>query len=208
VAQPVRSRRRQQPDETRSLILDTAERLLRERPFRELSVDEVMRPTGYRRTVFYRHFTGMPDLVVAVLARVLPGFAAAQEAFISAAAEPIDVPRARGLLRPIVELWHQHGALMRAMRDAAVYDREIHALVFGAQYRLRSGTVAALERRRETGLLQSVDLTQLAELLASMTQRYLMSSFGGDNPPDLPPVSVDVAVDTLAVAWVAIINVP
>ena len=61
---PSASRRRQQPDETRSLILDTAERLLRERPFRELSVDEVMRPTGYRRDRLSTasSFTGLPDL--------------------------------------------------------------------------------------------------------------------------------------------------
>jgi AcrR family transcriptional regulator len=208
VASPVRSRRRQQPDETRSLILDTAERLLRERPFRELSVDEVMRPTGYRRTVFYRHFTGLPDLVLAVLARVLPQFAEANEAFLEAAGEEITRERARELLTPVVEHWRRHGALMRAMRDAAVYDGDIHRLVMGAQYRFRATTVAALERRRATGVLQDADLEQIAELLSSMNQRYLLSAFGGDGPEEQPPVSVETATETLAIAWVAVVNAP
>ncbi len=208
MASPVRSRRRQQPDETRTLILDTAERLLREKPFRELSVDEVMRPTGYRRTVFYRHFTGLPDLVLAVLSRVLPEFAAANQAFLSAAGDDIDFDRARELLRPGVEHCQRHGALMRAMRDAAVYDGDIHKLVMGAQYRFRFTTIAALERRREAGKLQNADLEQVAELLAGMNQRYLMAVFGGDAPEDMPPVTVDVATDTLALVWVAVLNTP
>ena len=132
-----------------------------------------MRPTGYRRTVFYRHFTGLPDLVMAVLARVLPEFGAASQAFLEAAGEPIDVARAKELLRPVVENWERHGVLMRAMRDAAVYDGEIHALVMGAQYRFQATTVAALHKRRALGYLQHADLEQLAELLASMMQRYL-----------------------------------
>jgi AcrR family transcriptional regulator len=208
VASPVRSRRRQQPDETRTLILDTAERLLRDRPFRELSVDEVMRPTGYRRTVFYRHFTGLPDLVLAVLARVLPEFAATNQAFLSAAGEDIDLDRARELLRPGVEHFQRHGALMRAMRDASVYDGDVHQLVMGAQYRFRSTTIAALERRRAAGKLQSADLEQLAELLAGMNQRYLMAVFGGDGPEEMPPATVDTATDTLALVWVAVLNTP
>ncbi|UGS38147.1 TetR/AcrR family transcriptional regulator [Capillimicrobium parvum] len=208
MASPVRSRRRQQPDETRSLILDTAERLLRERPFRELSVDEVMRPTGYRRTVFYRHFTGMPDLVLAVLARVLPAFAEANQAFLEAAGEEITPERARTLLAPVVEHWQRHGALMRAMRDAAVYDGEIHELVMAAQYRFRATTVAALERRRAAGVLQDADLEQIAELLSAMNQRYLMAAFGGDRPAEQPPVSVETATATLALAWVAVLRAP
>lgn len=207
MANLVRSRRRQQPDETRALIIDTADRLLRERPFRELSVDEVMRPTGYRRTVFYRHFTGLPDLVLAVLARIMPEFAAGHQAFLAAAGDPITLERAAELLRPSVEHFQRHGALMRAMRDAMVYDAEVHRLVISAQYRLRAPLVAALERRREqTGVLQGADLEQVAEVLAGMNQRYLMVAFGGDAPEELPPVTVDAAVDTLARLWIAVVN--
>jgi AcrR family transcriptional regulator len=200
---PTRARARQQPDETRTLILDTAEELLRTRPFRELSVDEVMRPTGYGRTVFYRHFTGLPDLVLAVLSRVLPEFQAATQAFVAAAGEELDLERARELLRPIVEHWAAHGPLMRAMRDAAVYDSTIDGLVAATQERFHELVVTALERRRAAGALQDADLPEVARLLESMNQRYLLIAFGGGAETD-----IDQAIDTLALGWNAIITAP
>ena len=200
---PTRARPRQQPDETRTLILDTAEELLRTRPFRELSVDEVMRPTGYGRTVFYRHFTGLPDLVLAVLSRVLPEFTAATQAFVEAAGEALDVERTRQLLRPVVEHWARHGTLMKAMRDAGVYDSTIDSLVAATQERFHDMVVDALERRRAAGSLQTADLDQVARLLEAMNQRYLLFAFGEGDQPD-----VDRAVDTLALGWNAILTAP
>jgi AcrR family transcriptional regulator len=203
MATPTRARARQNPDETRTLILDTAEELLRTRPFRELSVDEVMRPTGYGRTVFYRHFTGLPDLVLAVLSRVLPEFAAATQAFVEAAGEDLDVARARQLLRPVVEHWARHGTLMKAMRDAAVYDSTIDGLVVATQDRFHDMVVSALEHRRAAGSLQTADLNQVARLLESMNQRYLLLTFGEKEQRD-----IDRAVDTLALGWNAILTAP
>jgi len=202
---PTRSRARQQPDETRTLILDTAEDLLRTRPFRELSVDEVMRPTGYGRTVFYRHFTGLPDLVLAVLARVLPEFTAGTQAFVEAAGEEFDLERARTFLRPVVEHWAKHGPLMRAMRDAAVYDQAIDGLVEAAQRRFHAMVVDALEGRRRAGALQTADLDQVAHLLGSMNQRYLVQTFGEGGADE---ATIERAIDTLALGWAAIITAP
>ena len=41
-----------------------AGRLLRERPFRELTVDDLMAATSQSRTAFYRHFADRQDLLV------------------------------------------------------------------------------------------------------------------------------------------------
>lgn len=202
---PTRARARQQPDETRTLILDNAEQLLRARPFRELSVDEVMRPTGYGRTVFYRHFGGLPELVLAVLDRVLPEFTDATQAFVIAAGGPLDLERSRALLRPVVEHWARHGPLMRAMRDAAVYDSAIDDLVSETQASFHELIVAALQQRRAAGLLQRADLHEVARLLASMNQRYLMLAFGdGDGDEE----AIERVVDTLALGWTAIVSAP
>ena len=47
-------------------IVAAAERLLRDRPYRELSVEEVMAEAGLSRTIFYRHFDGLPELVLSL----------------------------------------------------------------------------------------------------------------------------------------------
>ena len=66
-------------------------------------------------------------------------------------ATPLDLERTRELLRPIVEHWARHGPLMRAMRDAAVYDSTIDGLVAGAQERFHEMVVAALEAPARRG---------------------------------------------------------
>jgi AcrR family transcriptional regulator len=199
----IRTRRRQQPDETRTLILDTADRLLRELPFRELSVDDVMRPTGYGRTVFYRHFAGLPDLVMAVLARILPEFAAASEAYVQTAAQEVSMARSRELLGPFVAHWARHGTLMKAVRDAAVYDDHIDRLVAAAELHQRNQIVEALRRRREAGYLTGIaDPEQVAMALVAMTERYLLLAYGEPSPTVPEPA----AVDALAHVWVSALS--
>src|ERR1700736_758627 len=62
-----RARRREQRDNTRREILVATDRLLRERPYRELSVEVVMAQTGLTRTAFYRHFDDVTELVLRLL---------------------------------------------------------------------------------------------------------------------------------------------
>ncbi len=199
---PKRTRLRQQPDETRTLILDTAEALLRERPFRELSVDDVMRPTGYRRTVFYRHFAGLPQLVLEVLARVLPELVAAQQAFAEIAEQELSRERAEQLIRPVVEHWSRHGPLLRAMRDASIVDPDVEALLEGTQRRFQLLLGETIARRQAAGLAPGADPVELAGALLGMNQRYLMTSFGSGEPS----VTVETAAEVLVSVWVAVMS--
>ena len=61
--EPGRRRRRRRQDSEQE-ILEAAGRLLGERPFRELTVDDLMAATSQSRTAFYRHFTDRQDLLV------------------------------------------------------------------------------------------------------------------------------------------------
>jgi AcrR family transcriptional regulator len=197
-----RSRRRQTPEETRAVILDSAERLLRERPFRDLSVDEVMKPTGYRRTVFYRHFAGLPDLVLAVLTRVLPGLAEANDAFRELASSEISQETVRGLIRGVVEHWERHGPLMHAMRDAGVYDSEIDALIESTPERFNGELGESIAAHQAAGWAVGAEPVQLAAALTSMNQRYLLHCFGGPRPR----ATVDEATDALTTIWSALVS--
>jgi hypothetical protein len=64
--------------------------------------------------------------------------------------------------------------------------------------------VAAPERGRAAGALQTADLQQVARLLESMNQRYLVTTFGegGDD------ADIEKAINTLALGWQAIITSP
>ena len=65
-----RARQREQRERTRRQILAAADQFLRERPYRELSVEVVMAQTGLTRTAFYRHFDDVTDLVLQLLEEI------------------------------------------------------------------------------------------------------------------------------------------
>ena len=58
-APPARERRQ----EVRARIVAAASELVRERSFQELSVADVMALAGFERTIFYRHFDDLADLL-------------------------------------------------------------------------------------------------------------------------------------------------
>src|SRR3954454_409364 len=61
---------RRLPGDAQREILDAAEQLLAERPFRELSVDELMARTGMRRSSFYHYFRSIDEVAIALMRRV------------------------------------------------------------------------------------------------------------------------------------------
>src|SRR5215208_3905915 len=63
-------RRRRTPEVAEREIIAAAEELLRERPFRELTVDEVMRRTELSRPSFYVYFRDRHHLVLKVVERM------------------------------------------------------------------------------------------------------------------------------------------
>jgi AcrR family transcriptional regulator len=195
-------RRRRRGEETRALILDAAEALLREGSYRDLSVNLVMERAGYRRTVFYRHFAGLPELVIAVLSRHAEAATPAGIAFQEAAAETVDVARTREVLRPAVEHWRANGRLIAALRDGAIHDGFLARVAQVTQTRLEATILEGLQRRHAAGALQSADLPDLARLLASMGQGYLLYALGRNS------VDAERVLDTLALAWTAIVNAP
>src|ERR1700720_2545310 len=106
-----RARRREQRDNTRREILVATDRLLRERPYRELSLDVVMEQTGLTRTAFYRHFDDVTELVLRLLEDVGIELYGVAERWLEGAAN--DFPRAAHEgLRGIVGFFDRHGPLV------------------------------------------------------------------------------------------------
>jgi AcrR family transcriptional regulator len=199
---PEEPRRRRRGDETRTLILDAAEQFLRSGSYRDLSVAQLMETIGYRRTVFYRHFNSVPDLVVAVVERQAAASAPSADAFRAAAAEQLDLDAARELLRPTVAHWVANGPLIAALRDAAITDGVLGRVVATNQGQLDALVLAAQTERHAAGALQTAHLPDVARLLSGMSQGYLLQSLGkGQTDPEL-------VLDTLARGWVAIANAP
>src|SRR5258707_1361682 len=63
-------RRRRTPEVAEQEIMNAAEALLRERPFRDLTVDELMRRTELSRPSFYVYFRDRHHLILRIVERL------------------------------------------------------------------------------------------------------------------------------------------
>jgi TetR/AcrR family transcriptional regulator, ethionamide resistance regulator len=197
----LRTRRRQEREETRRQILLAADAFLRERSYRELSVDELMRRTGHTRTVFYRHFADLPDLVMQVLRRVGTELIEISRDWTVGFAAPPE--RGRENLARIVDFFRREGALVRAVADAASYDDQIERLYRQAIDAFVMMTAEALERRIIAGEMPDIDAPETARALTWMNERYLLDSFGGPEPAD-----PDRVLEALWVVWSSVVYGP
>ncbi len=74
-----RSANRLRRSEARQHIIDAARRELKDKPFRELRVDELMQETGLSRTAFYRFFPDREAVLVDLLEEVWDALAEARD---------------------------------------------------------------------------------------------------------------------------------
>jgi AcrR family transcriptional regulator len=99
-------------------IVSATGRLLEDRRFRELTVESVMAEAGLARTVFYRHFESLADVVVALLDEAVVVDAIA-------APDPSDPDALRRMLARSVDLYARHGHLLVAVEEASHHDAEV-----------------------------------------------------------------------------------
>ena len=156
-----RRRRRRTPEVAQREIIEAAEELLRERPFRELTVDEVMRRTELSRPSFYVYFRDRHELVLRVVEHCSGGDAGDRRPLVRGHGRRAGgAPRgARGRRRRCTSAT---APVLRALADAAVEDPDVEERLRRARAglhrrdrastssaRSRPGKIAAARRRRD-----------------------------------------------------------
>jgi AcrR family transcriptional regulator len=187
-------RRRRTPEVAEREIIAAAEELLRERPFRELTVDEVMRRTELSRPSFYVYFRDRHHLVLRVVEHVGSELWTMAERWFEGTG-PGDL-RVREALEGIVAVFVRHGAVLHALADAATVDPDVEVAYRSLVDGFVEATARHIEGEIEAGRILPLDAAQTARALVCMDERYLISSLGRN--PITPPETV---VDTLATIW-------
>ena len=153
--------------------------------FRDLTVDDVMVEAGLSRTIFYRHFDGLPQVVLALLAKI--------EADLDSRSRP-DRRTSSGcetMLTIGVNVFADHARFLRALDDAASHDAEIEAAWRAFVTRWVDETAALLPPTEEC--------YELARALNLMNVQYLMETLGHD-----PDFDRELAQRTLLTVWSAV----
>jgi AcrR family transcriptional regulator len=172
----LRDRRRRRREESERQILEAAERLLRERPFRDLTVDDLMTAAGQSRTAFYRHFDDRQDLLIRLLRDLAAELYEMSETWLAGSGDP--ETEGRQAVERLVDVWAEQGPLLRTIAEAASHDDEVERVYLGLVGMFVDATVARLERDVAAGRVVLPDVRETAVALCWMTERYLTVTFG------------------------------
>jgi TetR/AcrR family transcriptional regulator, ethionamide resistance regulator len=197
---PSKTAVRQTRQESRDRIVAAATELIRDTAYGALTVDDVMREAGAGRTIFYRHFDDLADLLIRAGREAFEGLYQAEEAFRNAHVG--GEPDVRGAIEAAVAVYRRHGPLLRAVAEAAASGDE--QIISGQRAMLErfDGLVEDVLRTspRMTGLSDE-EIAETARALNLLNVNYLLDAFGRE-----PRVSGDTAVRTLTGIWSALIG--
>lgn len=197
-----RSRRiRRLPDEARREILDSAEALLTRRPFRELSVDDLMAGTGMTRSSFYHYFRSLDEVAIALMRRVQGEMMEAAAPWLEPDYEGDPASAVARGIRETAGVFARHGLVLAAIHEASFRYEAVQRVWREGVLEDWIRTVAAqLRRERERGTTRVADPEELARALLLMNTAVFVERLG-KRPPD-PPEAV---ADTLAEIWIGVL---
>lgn len=156
--------------DARARILAAARRLLLERPFAELTVDALMAEAGLARTIFYRHYADLPQLAP----ELLPDTDDPIIDRIERVAEERPDEVVHAMIAALVDVYAEHGRLLRAIDDAARHDPAVAARLDVALV----GPRRLLARLLAAAPHPPPDPRESALLLMATHRAYLLDRFG------------------------------
>ena len=174
--------------------MGAADALLRERPFRELTVDDLMRRTDLSRPSFYVYFKDRHDLVLRVAQQIGDElFAMSERWYKGTGAGPALIREAIG---GVVRVFADHGPVLHALADAATDDPRVEAVYNTLIERFVDATARHIEEEVAAGRVLPVDARETAVALTWMMERYLQLTLGRSAQAPAEPVT-----DTLVTIW-------
>lgn len=199
-ARPRRRAVRRTPEVTRREILESTAFLLGSRPFRELSVGDIMRHTEVGRSTFYAHFPDVYAVVEVLLSEIRDEEIAYLQDWGSGTTGPRETFEA--MITNTVSLWARRGPMISSMLDAASYDGRIAAVFQEMTTRYCDVAAAAIRQGQTQARAPHLDPDEAAALMIHGTQGYLKDRLGTPGRGD--PLAV---ASTLREMWTAALYV-
>ena len=187
-------RRRRTPETAQREIIDAAESLLRERPVRERTVDEVLRRTDLSRPSFYVYFRDRHELVLRVVQHIFQNLLAPSNQWLEG--DRTGPEELREAIEGVVDVYANHAHVLRALADAAADDPGVEEAYNGLSNTFRDLAARKIESDVAAGRMPPMDGLQIATALIWMMERYLYLSFAPDAPVERAKV-----VDTICTVW-------
>jgi TetR/AcrR family transcriptional regulator, ethionamide resistance regulator len=194
-----RFRARHSRQESRDRIVAAASDLIRERSYEELSVGDVMDRAGIGRTLFYRHFDDLAELLLRACREAIDEVYEAQRT-LAGARTGDEEHLVRQAIEPPVDVYQRHGPLLRALNEAAASDEQVAAGQRDVRRQFDELVEEILRQVAHLSPMPLADPAETAHALNLMNEAYLLDAFGRE-----PRVSRETAVQTLTEIWAALI---
>lgn len=167
---------------TRAAILDAGSRFLQDRPFRDMTVGNLMASTEYSRPTFYLYFNDLHGLMECLLDEVKGGIVEGARAWLSNEGDPVG--ELSSSLAALVDVGHAHGTILKAVADAAPYDERLEHVweTFVASFDQVVSARIALDQ--EIGITPEFDPLPVARALNRMDAGVLIHAFGSTEKAD------------------------
>ncbi|GAA4675147.1 TetR/AcrR family transcriptional regulator [Frondihabitans cladoniiphilus] len=185
-------------DERQEAILVTAETLLGEKSFDDISIDDLARGAGISRPTFYFYFGSKDDVLLALLDRVI-GEVERRVGALPRDFEAAPASTWRQSIGAFVEVFAAHRAVSAAAIAGRARNPEVHALWSRSMESWVAYTTEVVVAERARGAAPGgLDARELAVALNLMNERVLTAVFSGESP-SLPETDT---LDVLAGIWI------
>jgi len=171
------SGRRRKPsagDRREMLLLQTAARLLADRPWDSLTVGDLARGAGLGHSSFYFYFDSLTAVLVALAAEAEDWLMKADEVWLRRTDEPPYAALRRAIAANF-EMWREHGPVLRAVIDTRNGDPQLAELRSRWSQHFVGVIAQKIENERAAGLARdrTPSARDLARALGTMTEGVL-----------------------------------
>jgi AcrR family transcriptional regulator len=185
-------------DDRERAILDTAERLLEERPLSEISVDDLAKGAGISRPSFYFYFPSKDAVVLTIIDRLVADAADGREEILTALTERGPRVGLRESLENLYGAFRSRPGVVRAGSELRASNQEARDLWAAVMESWVADVTAVIEFQRERGAAPpGPPAREMAIALVQMNERAQYATLLGEEPS----LDRDRALDVLIEIW-------
>jgi AcrR family transcriptional regulator len=185
-------------DDRERAILETAERLLEERPLSEISVDDLAKGAGISRPTFYFYFPSKDAVVLSIIDRLVADAAEGREEIFAALAAAGPRAGLRKALENLYGAFRSRPGVVRAGSELRASNQEARDLWADVMESWVADVTAVIEFQRERGAAPpGLPAREMAIALVQMNERAQYATLLGE----APSLDSDRVLDVLIEIW-------
>jgi AcrR family transcriptional regulator len=163
-------------DRTRRAILDSALEFLWSRPFRELTVAELMSMSKVSRAAFYQYFSDLHELMEYLLHGISEDIFAAATPWFEGEGDPL--PLLEESLAGFLRVCYRRGPIVKAVADAAPMDGRLEKAWTEFLSGFDDAVAHRIEQQQAAGWIEPFEARPVAIALNRMDAALVIQHFG------------------------------